>query len=86
MEIGPERNAQARHPAFDHHHICSLTLQREILERLKHHPSLKSYDDIWNLLTKEEQYEIDGKLDPEFWETGDEIPKLATLHYDEGAV
>lgn len=58
--------------------------QREILERPKDHPGLKSYDDIWNLLTKEEQHEIGGKLDPEFWEAGDEIPKLAALHYYEG--
>ena len=58
--------------------------QREILERSKDHPELKSYDDIWNLLTREEQQEIGGKLDREFWEAGDEIPKLAALHYYEG--
>ena len=58
--------------------------QREILERPKAHPGLKSYDDIWNLLTKDEQREIGDKLDPEFWEAGDEIPKLAALYYYEG--
>ena len=58
--------------------------QREILERFKDHPELKSYDDIWNLLTQEEQREIGGKLDREFWEAGDEIPRLAALHYYEG--
>lgn len=57
--------------------------QREILERIKDHPDLKSYEDLWSLLTKEEQGEIGDKLDPEFWKAGDEIPRLAALHYCE---
>lgn len=57
--------------------------QRAILERTKDHPDLKSYEDIWNLLTAEEQDEIGGKLDPAFWKAGDEIPKLAALYYGE---
>lgn len=58
--------------------------QKRMLDRLEDHPGLKSYDDIYRLLTPDEFGEIGDVLDHALCDAAMEIPRKAVLRYDAG--